>query len=754
MLSVILPILLLFILIRFLSRFFATKQQEEQWRDEKALAEIDGGPLANRMSVFLHLEEGLAKSLYKPAIISTYQHADQLGNLISLCTGIDEQKEHRERVQGFNGISEDSTYIRRDCLQLSFHQVHCISQELAIGILANGAQPGSTILMLIPNGAEFGLLLWASIVLRFTIACADLGGALAADREELHHLLRTLKPSLVVVADAETALVVDGLVEELHIAAPLRICLNPSPGLTLNHSHSPSGAGRSAGSRWMALVHLVEQGIASGVDRDELVEQARNDDPQRVHSVLFTSGSSGRPKGCPLRVGAQTHYMHSQAWLVDRQSCPLALQQAHPSRGIAHLQTLLTWKAGGAVVMTGRGFAVNDAAEALLNFPITFIALSPPMVHELSEFVAKNDSAALFKEHATSVSTVQVGGDAVTKGILMKCAALFPRARVVVAHGMTEGGGSFRWLFDSMPLPHIPYFGDLCPVGMVSPGSVVRIWNPDQMRVCVRGESGALHVCSGSLIHHYLLGVSESSFYTDDRGRWFITGDIAVMDIQGIVSILGRSKDMIKRGGVAIMPAPLENCIENLTGEQTVVVSIPHGTGESQPCAVLRSFAGKDPDKINNHIVRVLGKHYLPSDLLTLEQLGLDEFPINATHKVVKSELQQTASSSSSHSKIPQLWNGKRILAAVDYYAGERMLSEFEKSTGHKTHYNQITNDQYKSSLSAAFSFTAQEFLKNHLLLENPGYFGHESLEPSVKALGNQRTATWEEFVAKTATWR
>lgn len=92
------------------------------------------------------------------------------------------------------------------------------------------------------------------------------------------------------------------------------------------------------------------------------------------------------------------------------------------------------------------------------------------------------------------------------------------------------------------------------------------------MRVCEGGESGALHVCSGSLIHHYMFGASESSFYDDNRGRWFDTGDIAVMDAQGIVSILGRYKNMIKRAGVAIMPAPLENCIEKLTKEQVSLV--------------------------------------------------------------------------------------------------------------------------------------------------------------------------------------
>jgi len=74
---------------------------------------------------------------------------------------------------------------------------------------------------------------------------------------------------------------------------------------------------------------------------------------------------------------------------------------------------------------------------------------------------------------------------------------------------------------------------------------------------------------------------------------------------------------------------------------QTVVVGVPHRTQGAQPFAVLRSFAGRSPDDINDYVERMLGKHYSLSGLLTLKHLGLDEFPINSTHKVMKSEVQK-----------------------------------------------------------------------------------------------------------------
>ena len=166
--------------------------------------------------------------------------------------------------------------------------------------------------------------------------------------------------------------------------------------------------------------------------------------------------------------------------------------------------------------MTGNGFAVDDTIEAIRQFPLTFVALSPPMVHKIS---ALAQTSGL---DTSSVRAVQVGGDAVTQGILMKASAVFPKSKILVAHGMTEGGGSFVWPYSEIPPSQIPCFGGLCPVGTVSPGSKVRIWNADEQRLCKRGEAGALHAQSGSLIHHYMFGVSESSFYDDENGRWFV----------------------------------------------------------------------------------------------------------------------------------------------------------------------------------------------------------------------------------------
>lgn len=86
----------------------------------------------------------------------------------------------------------------------------------------------------------------------------------------------------------------------------------------------------------------------------------------------------------------------------------------------------------------------------------------------------------------------------------------------------------------------------------------------------------------------------------------------------------------------------------------------------------------------------------------------------------------------------------RRILAATDYYSPERIIEEFQDVTGYKAQAVQIPADVFKSFLPAP---VAQEMLENMLLLEDPGYYGGESLRPSQELLDENPTE-WKDFVA------
>lgn len=543
------------------------------------LAEIDG-EVWERLSVFEHIEQGLKKNPYGPAVICSFQPANHLEGLVfedekvqqpnglwqpQLYNGPFQQSNGFEHQTNGNqnvvlcgkkpnglaiaikqqGVAVQNGSPNLTFLTLSYTQLHRTALKLAAGLLANGARPNTTMLMIIPNGGEYTLLLWTCILLRITYVSLDPTSLDISGFTALKQTLQMLKPQLVVAPDTPSGKALDVAVLELQLPQPIRLCLSPS---------------QTRG--WKSLANVAADAAKCPVDEIAIVAAARHDSSKRIHSIMFTSGTSGRPKGCPQRVGGMSHVLHSQSWLVDAEASVFALQQPHNSRGIAPAQTLQTWRAGGAVVMTGQEFSVGDAAKAIRQFGVTFIVLTPPMVHEMA------DELAARPLDVSSVKKIQIGGDAVTKGLLSKCTALFPRAKVCVNHGMTEGGGSFVWPFFNTPVSSIPFFGEVCPVGAVAPGSIIRIWDTKGKHVVGKGELGELHISCGSTIRHYLEGRSEESFYDDKKGRWFNTGDIAMMDRDGLVFILGRWKDMIKRAGVDIMPAATESSIEAFTGAQ------------------------------------------------------------------------------------------------------------------------------------------------------------------------------------------
>ncbi|RHZ62451.1 NmrA/HSCARG family protein [Aspergillus thermomutatus] len=90
---------------------------------------------------------------------------------------------------------------------------------------------------------------------------------------------------------------------------------------------------------------------------------------------------------------------------------------------------------------------------------------------------------------------------------------------------------------------------------------------------------------------------------------------------------------------------------------------------------------------------------------------------------------------------------GKHVLEATAYYTPVEIVDTFSKVTGKKAAFVRVTPEQYKASLPEA---VAQEYLENHLFVEDPGYFLGESLDDSLKLLDSKPT-TWAEFVKKNA---
>lgn len=518
-------------------------------RGRSQLADVDGGPLANRQpSVFRRIERGLLSNSHQPAVICMHQ-----------------SRNHFAKYEGFNAhTNADKNGVVRqgwgaDCLTLTYAQLHAAGLKVAKGLRDLRSKPGTTMLCMVENGSEYSVLLWAGVIAHLTHSPIDPAMLEPGKGNELRSHLEILKPSVVVVQRTSHIDALERAANQAGVTIGLGIFLEQDDKIpTRRH--------------WKSLAEVMDRGATSEVcDEQDLLDKARHDDPERIHSIVFTSGTSaGRPKGCPLSVASQTHALESQAWLINKDNCSRVLQQAHNSKAIGLLHALLTWQVGGALVLpTGSSFSLGHTVDAILHHKVTFVVLTPALVHTIGEDFVSRGAQTGDWDH---VHTIQVGGDAVTKGVIGRCASLFPQAKVLVNHGMSECAGLFTWPFHDRPINRIRFFADtISPVGVVARGAHVLIWDSKRGAAASRGRPGEMLVSCPSLIGEYVGGDTNDNdvFWQDRQGRrWMKTGDMALMDQDGLVYILGRTKHAINRDGFAIMPAVVESCIEKLTGTQ------------------------------------------------------------------------------------------------------------------------------------------------------------------------------------------
>nr|POF27594.1 acyl-coa synthetase family member 2, mitochondrial [Quercus suber] len=565
----------------------------------QGLAELDGGPFSNEPSLYLHLEQGLLKNPDGPAVICMHQAADHLEEFLHNPASSDASK-------GQNASD----------LVWTFRQLHEASLRLASALLERGIRPGSMLITLVPHGIEWCLWIWTASIMKFTVAPLDFG-ALEEGREiELQHFMAQINPAIVLVPGASGAKAVDMAIAASEIAKPL--------GVMISDEIFP---------HWTPLKSLAMSEMANPpFDRESLLASARELDPDRVCSIMFTSGTSqGKPKGCMVNVAAATYILDTQAMgpgaLNTSSRC---LMLTANFRSIAQSLLALLWTEGGAVVIPGTSFNAEQALVAAEKYRATNVFFVPAMIHAIAA------RPELRSRDLSSLSKVSIGGDVNTRDMLTKAQTCFPQSQVVTVHGMTEGSSLFAWPFSTSSVDEIPYFGEISPLGTVTRGTRVRICDIVNQNVAQLGEPGELHISSVAITKGYLGGINAEMFYEENGKKWFKTGDLAVISSEGLVYILGRLKDVVKRAGVPITPAAIESCVEKYTGSQTTVVGISSPTLGQEPFAVLQSFAGKTEDDIKKHVVKSFGPDYALGGAKTLQDIGMQQFPLNATGKIMK----------------------------------------------------------------------------------------------------------------------
>jgi acyl-CoA synthetase (AMP-forming)/AMP-acid ligase II len=339
----------------------------------------------------------------------------------------------------------------------------------------------------------------------------------------------------------------------------------------------------------------------------ETVEPA----PRQLAMILYTSGSTGLPKGVLL-----SH--DSQRWALERGAQLYGDRADHRyivAAPMFHMNATISVKSAlsaGASVVLLPTFSAMDYARAIDRFQVTWLTSVPTML----AMVAR-ERDRLGGLDFSSVSDVTMGSAPLTQALVDKVQAIFPQARIYNSYGTTEAG----------PSPFGPHPGGLprpaISVGFPAAGSEVDLREGD------RPDEGVLYMRSPMLMEGYNK-LPEKTAEVMKEG-WYRSGDIMRRDDNGFFFFLGRADDMFNVGGENVWPGEVEKLIERMEGvHQACVVPVRHELKNLVPFAfvVLRPGAHLTAAQIKDFTIRNGPAYAHPRHVEFI-----DEIPLAGTNK-------------------------------------------------------------------------------------------------------------------------
>jgi fatty-acyl-CoA synthase len=339
--------------------------------------------------------------------------------------------------------------------------------------------------------------------------------------------------------------------------------------------------------------------------------------------VIFTSGTTGRPKGALLTHGSMLAAARAEAEhlnVVPGDHLKVAMPLNHVG-GITCC--ILTMLLGGASSELVPAFKAETVLQMMAARPPTVIVGVPTM---LTLLLMHREKVPV---DLSGVRLVITGGANADGELLSRLMAAMPQAAVMNLYGLSESSGA---------LVMTPWDADreavLSSIGRPLPGVEMRVVGSSGADVTA-GEVGELWFRGLGVVKGYLGGkVTEGSFGPDG---WLRTGDMGCIDESGFIHLRGRKKDMFIQGGFNVYPAEVENFIASHPGVLMVAgIGVPDPVmGEvGRFYVVLRPSAALTAEDLRAYCAQHLADYKVPRQIVFRDQL-----PLTPTGKVLKAAL-------------------------------------------------------------------------------------------------------------------
>lgn len=469
-------------------------------------------------------------------------------------------------------------------VRFTYGELDQISDRVAIGLIRCGVESGDVVSFQLPNWWQFTVL---------HLACLKVGAVsnplMVIFRErELKFMLGLAETKVFVVPKIFRG--VD------HRALALNVAKEVS---SLDHVFVVDGEGREN----------FETLIASDITNKEIATlRKRKLSPDAIIQLLYTSGTTGEPKGV----------CHSSNTMLAN-LIPFA-ERLHLGLGdVIHMPSPMAHQLGfmyglvlpallGAKAVLQDVFVAETMARQIVDEQATFTMGATPFLNDLADYCVSTST------QTSSLRIFVSAGAPIPRALVSKARDALD-AQIISAWGMSENGAV------TTTRPEDPEekvtMTDGCPLR----GMELQVMNAHGHRAAV-DEEGALLVRGCSNFAGYL---KRPGLAQMDSEGWFDTGDLAKMDAEGYIRIAGRSKDIIIRGGENI---PVVEVEELLFKHPSIAVAAIVGYSDERlgerACAFVELVEGQlfsFEEMVAYLIEQKMAKQYIPERLIITQEL-------------------------------------------------------------------------------------------------------------------------------------
>ncbi len=500
------------------------------------------------------------------------------------------------------GEREALVSVHQD-LRYTYTEFGAAVERTARAFLAAGIEPGDRVGIWSPNCAEWALAQYATA--KLGVILVNINPAYRTS--ELEYVLRQSGCRMLVAATAFKTSDYVAMVGEVRPSLP--------------ELEKVVFIGRD----WDDFVAAGE-----GVSAGEVAERqaaTQFDDPINIQ---YTSGTTGFPKGATL----SHHNILNNGYFVglgcgyteaDRVCIPVPYYHCF---GMV-MGNLACTSLGACMVIPAPAFDPEATLRAVQDERCTSLYGVPTM------FIAELEHPNFAQYDLSSLRTGIMAGSPCPINTMRRAVSQMHMEEVTICYGMTETSpvSTQTGAADTMQQR-------VGTVGRTHPHLETKIVSPETGAVVGRGTPGELCTRGYSVMLGYW-NDPERTGEAIDRARWMHTGDLAVMDTDGYVNIVGRIKDMVIRGGENVYPSEIEEFLmghPDVADVQVIGVPDPRFGEELMAWIIPRGGAELDRDQIAEFCRGKIAHYKVPRYVQCVS-----EFPLTVTGKVMKFKLRERA---------------------------------------------------------------------------------------------------------------